>query len=101
MKFNAVEALINQHGYTLKDVRVGSEIVHEYLTKTYEKTEDVVWHGPTRFEMTVEVLLSRDRETLRVNYFAGSTHLKKKTHLNDKRAYNAIRDTLANHGYQI
>ena len=101
MKFNAVEALIHQHGYTLKTVRSGSEIVHDFLTKTYERVSDVLWHGPMRSEMTVEVHLSADHETLRVYYYDGRRQIKSKVHMNDKRAYNAIRNTLAHYSYEM
>ena len=101
MKFNAVEALIAQHGYTLKTIRNSSGIAQDIFTKTYERISDVLWYGPMRFEMTVEVHLSADRETLRVYYFDGRRPIKAKTHLNDKHAYNAVRDTLAYHSYEI
>ena len=101
MKFNAVDALINRHGYTLKTVRNSSGIAHDFLTKTYERVSDVAWHGPMRSEMTVEVHLSADHESLRVYYYDGRRPIKVKTHLNDKHAYNAIRDSLAHHSYEI
>ena len=101
MKFNAVDALINQHGYTLKTVRNSSGIAHDVLTKTYERVSDVLWYGPMRSEMTVKIRISSDCESLRVCYYAGYKFFKVKSHLNDKRAYNAIRDTLANHGFEI
>lgn len=101
MKFDAIAALTSQHGFELKSEKYGPDPARITLTKGYEKTEDVAWHGPMRFAMTVRVLVGRDGETLHVSYYAGDRRIKEKTHLNDKRAYNAIRETLANNGFEI
>ena len=74
------------------------------LTKSYEKEVEVVWYGKQTSRLYVDVYFNSDKTVAQVAYmhrFAEATPFKTKTHLNDKRAYNAIAQTIENNGFEI
>ena len=68
-----------------------------YLTKSYNRTDD---YGYTT-HFTVQIYFSQDMSTLVADYYDGHTQIKHKVHLNEKRAFNAIKQTAANHGFEL
>ena len=52
--------------------------------------------------MDVEVVFNQEHTALSAYYWDGGRRpFKEKTHLNEKRAFNAIAQTIANKGFQI
>ena len=92
-KFDLYEALKND-GFEFEKV---DAFGGEYLTKKFEREVEVVWYGKMLSTLEVVVRFSSDHNTITVNYFKGTARpFKTKTHLNDKRAYNAINATIEN-----
>ena len=99
MKFNLYEELKNK-GYEVDtdDARLGYEV----LTKMYHKTDDVLWYGKVNSKMSVSVMFNKDHTIAQVTYAdEGFRVFKHKVHMADKRAYNAIADTVRNKGYEF
>jgi len=72
------------------------------LVKSYEKEVEVAWHGKMKSTYRVEVLFNQDKTVATVSYFKTSMRADKvKGHLNEKRAFNAIRDTIKNAGFEM
>lgn len=89
-KFDVYEALKNE-GF--------AETVNEFgcteLTRKFEKEIEVAWHGTMTKVFEIVVEFNPDRSVLRAYYYSGGScdPFKAKTHLNEKRAYNAIHMT--------
>lgn len=93
--FNLAEEL-KKAGYTESINTWGSK----ELTKKYSDVVDVLWYGKQERQMTVTVVFNNDETSCRANYYdGGKSPFKVKTHLNEKRALNAIRQTVENHEY--
>lgn len=73
----------------------------ECLKKDYEKEVEVVWHGKVKTKYSVEVAFNSDKSIVNVEYFNDRTSVKTKTHLNEKRALNAISMTVKNAGFEL
>lgn len=72
------------------------------LVKSYEKEVEVAWHGKMKATYRVEVLFNQDKSVATVSYFKSSGRADKvKTHLNEKRAFNAICETIKNAGFEM
>ena len=72
------------------------------LAKSYEKEVEVAWYGKCKSEYKVSVVFSQDKGTLTAYYYKGfGSPVKVKSHLNDKRALNAIIATVENAGFAI
>lgn len=54
-----------------------------------------------RRDMEVRAIFTDDYSAVRVVYKDGKHICKAKTHLNDRRAYNAIRQTVQNNGFEF
>lgn len=76
----------------------------DVLRKDYEKETEVVWHGTVTINYSVRAIFNKDHKVVTVNYYQGSVQRKPhktKTHLNEKRALNAIRDTVKHNGFEL
>ena len=74
------------------------------LFKTYSKEVEVLWYGKQDYSIRVDVWFNPDHSVVKAFYYddaRGVRPYKEKTHLNEKRAYNAICQTVANKGFEI
>lgn len=96
-KFDLYQELTNK-GFVEQENAFGT-----MLTKTYEKEVDVAWYGKMKTTYRVEVLFNADQTVANVCYFKEiAPHpVKVKSHLNEKRAFNAISETIKNAGFEM
>lgn len=95
-KFDLYQEL-TEKGFTEQESSFGAMLV-----KSYEKEVEVAWHGKMKSTYRVEALFNQDKTIATVSYFKGSMKADKvKTHLNEKRAFNAIRETIKNAGFEM
>ena len=96
-KFDLYEAL-KQAGFEEAKTQFGNDM----LKKSFRKMTEVAWYGQQETKLDVEVWFSLDHGAVTVYYYDGwHRPFKEKTHLNDKRAFNAIAQTIANKDFQI
>ena len=69
------------------------------ISKVFTQEVEVVWYGKQERSLIVTVRFSQDEQNVRVTYSTGRTIFKTKDHLNEKRALNAIHQTIANQGF--
>ena len=97
MKFNAIDALI-ANGYAL----VKDDLGRESLVKDYERIAHVAFYGDMVSTLRVVISLNSDKTVMSVAYSNGSrAPFKTKVHLNDKRAFNAIKATVTNNSFEF
>lgn len=86
MKYD-LYAVLEQAGYTKQE-----HILFDILEKKYQGLYNTI---------KVRAYFSQDHRTVTFHYFNGGCKraFKVKTHLNEKRAYNALRDTIKNSTY--
>lgn len=97
MKFDVRPAL-EAKGFIAKPGHLGGTVLH----KDYTKQVEVAWYGQREKRLTVEVWVNSEASCLTVYYYDGGVSpFKVKNHLNEKRAYNAIADTIKNNGFEI
>ena len=96
-KFDAYEELI-RNGFEEGKNQFGYDV----LRRTFKRATEVAWYGVAEFNMTVEAVFNKDHGAMTVYYSDGGRRpFKEKCHLNDKRAFNAISQTVANKGYEM
>lgn len=96
-RFDLYEELLAK-GFVKADDAFG----RERLTKHYEKEVEVVWYGKHLSTFDVDVVFNPDHTVAKVFYYNQSkTAFKVKTHMSDKKAFNAICATLNNNGYVL
>ena len=101
MKFNLKEALVTK-GFTPIADPFGCAEPGQIVQKTFERDVETVWHGTAKDVLTVMVRFTSDYEAVTVKYFRHvNTPLKVKSHRSNKRAYNAIEDTIRLRGFAI
>ena len=74
------------------------------LRKDYEKEIDVLWYGKMKSYFIVRARFNDDHSVVQVAYYDNSVParaFKNKTHLNEKRAFNAIKQTVKNHDFEF
>ena len=82
MKYDLYQVL-TEAGYSKQDSNYG-----DIISKRYQGL-----YSPIK----VEAIFSQDHSVVTFKYYnGGKREFKNKTHLNEKRAYNALRDTLKN-----
>ena len=96
-KFDLYQELANK-GFTEKENTLGTMLV-----KSYEKEVEVAWYGKMKTPYRVEVLFNADQTVANVCYFkeVAPHPVKVKAHLNEKRAFNAICETIKNAGFEM
>lgn len=97
-KFDLYEALKANGFYEIHDE------FGDVLRKDYEREDDVLWYGKMKFNFIARVRFNDDHSIAQVAYYDSdipARAFKEKTHLNEKRAYNAIRNTVKNHGFEL
>ena len=96
-KFDTFEAL-KANGFNEEKGAFGSII----LRKEYSKEVEVAWQGTWTSRLTVELQFNPEKSVIGAAYYdGGRSPFKTKTHLNDKRAYNAIKQTVENKGFAL
>lgn len=96
-KFNLYEAL-KENGFHDSANPFGHMIVKKFVD---ERNMVSITGTPYTYkrEMEVRATFSDDYSVVRVAYKENKHIFKTKTHLNDKRAYNAIRQTVQNNSF--
>ena len=101
MKFNLKEALAAK-GFTPTADPFGCAELGQIVQKTFEREVETVWHGTAKDVLTVVVRFTPDYEALTVKYYRrDNIPFKVKAHRSNKRAYNAIEDTIRLRGFAI
>lgn len=96
-KFDLYEAL-KQAGFE----EVKTQFGYDCLKRSFKKVVEVLWYGQQETKLDVEVVFNQEHTALSAYYYDGGYRpFKEKTHLNEKRAYNAIAQTVANKGFQM
>ena len=102
-KFNLVEALEEKGFKPMEQTTYNGAFARTVTVyaKKYTKAEHLVGYGDTEcaFEVEVTVVDSNDGKTPYVR--AAYSNGKVKEHMADKRAYNAIKATVENNGYEF
>ena len=76
----------------------------DVLRKDYEKEVEVAWYGIQKSNFIVRVRFNGDHSVAQADYYNSSVParaFKSKVHLNEKRALNAIRQTVENNGFEF
>ena len=76
----------------------------DVLRKDYEKEIEVAWYGKQKSNFLVRVRFNASHSVAQVAYYHNTVPVrpfKEKTHLNEKRALNAIRQTVENNGFEL
>ena len=97
-KFDLYEALKAEGFYEIHDEW------GDVLRKDYEDECEVLWYGIQKRNFIVRVRFSEDHGTVQVRYYhdpISARAFKVKTHLNEKRAYNAIKATVENNSFKF
>lgn len=96
-KFDLYQELLNK-GFENQESMFGFT-----LTKSYEKEVEVAWHGKMKTTYKVQVVFNEEKTVATVSYYKNNAPkaTKVKTHLNEKRAFNAIKETVKNAGYEM
>lgn len=72
------------------------------LSKKYERETEVLWYGKHTFRFQISARFNSDHSVVTVFYYDGNnTPFKTKTHMNEKRALNAIRETAKNNMFEL
>ena len=94
-KFDLYEALLAD-GFKVSEPVLGCDV----LLRDLDRVDAL----GIKFHLIVSVLFSPDHGVARVSYHHDSpkrSPFKTKTHLNDRRAYNAIVATVKNNGFEF
>ena len=100
-KFDLYNAL-QENGFQVED----PENINCLVRKDFESEVEVLWYGKTKTTMAVEVWFNEDRTVCRAYYYLDQPErrfspFKVKTHLTDKKAFNAIKQTIENKSYEF
>lgn len=96
-KFDFIETL-KAHGFSSTTSMTGCPL----FTLDLSKEVEVAWYGVKEFTIRVQVVFNPEMTCCMVNYYDGFLRpFKTKVHMSDKRAWNAIRETLKNKGFEI
>lgn len=83
---------------------VKDQFGHDAMTKGWVRREPCfgTLGGVYDHRLNIDVIFNPDHSVAQVQYFDGGRHpFKVKTHLNEKRALNAIRETAKNNGFEF
>ena len=97
-RYDLYEALKAEGFYEVKDE------FGDVLRKDYEKQTEVLWYGIQTSYFIVRVRFNADHSVAQVSYYDDkipARAFKTKTHLNEKRAYNAIKQTAELRGWKL
>lgn len=98
-KFNLYQELQN-HGFRAENDNC-------LVRDDFESEVEVAWYGKTKTTMAVEIWFNEDKTSCRAYYYLDQSQgrrfrpYKVKTHLSEKRAFNAIKQTVENKGYEF
>ena len=76
----------------------------DVLRKDYEKQVEVLWYGIQTSYFIARIRFNADHSVVQASYYDDkipARAFKTKTHLNEKRAFNAIKATVENNGYEF
>ena len=97
-KFDLYEALKAEGFYEVHDEW------GDVLRKDYQKEVEVLWYGKQTDYFITRVRFNSDHSVVQASYYNNSVPanaFKNKTHLNEKRAFNAIKATVENNGFEF
>ena len=99
-KFNLIEAL-EANGFQRNPF--GEEDMGLVLVKDYSKEVEVAWFGMQKSTISVEVYFNPEMTVCKAFYYQQGSRraFKEKTHLADKRAFNAIKNTVEYKGFEF
>ena len=81
---------------------VKDQFGRDCLTNGWMKNIEVAFYGPWVSRLNIDVVFNTDHSVATVSYYDGGRRpFKTKTHLNEKRALNAIKATAENKGFEI
>ena len=101
MKFNLREALTAAGFVSVADP-LGFAVNGHLIEKTFEREVETAWNGIQKSEITVSIRFASDFDYLTVSYsLNGHKPFKVKSHSANRRALNAISDTLAHNGFVL
>ena len=101
MKFNLKETLA-EAGFTPVTDPFGCTTFGQLIEKTFEREVEIAWYGIQRSTLTVSIRFTSDFDYLTVSYsYNGRTPFKVKSHQSNRRALNAISETLAHNGFAL
>ena len=96
-KFNLIETL-NAYGFSSATSITGCPLFTLDLSQQIE----VAFYGVQEQTLRIQVVFNSEKTTCTVNYYNGSLKpFKSKVHLADKRAWNAICETIRNKGFEM
>ena len=98
-KFDLYQELAN-NGFDVDPYNDGDD---SYLVKCFEKEVEVCWYGKQKSTLEIGVQFNPERTTCRVYYYKDGFKraFKVKDHMADKRAFNAIKETAKNNGFEL
>lgn len=95
-KFDLFKAL-RENGFTFVD--------NTSLTKEYSKTVEIVWNGKQETKIFVGVFFDEEHESCRAYFYqdviSQNGLFKTKTYKANKRAFNAIKETIEWKGFKF
>lgn len=95
-KFNLMEALEEKGFERIENPMAAYGSTADFYERTWSKDIELVWgRSAEHFEMTVTAIVTRGN--IRFIYSTG----KVKDHALNKRAWNALRDTVTFNGYEF
>lgn len=75
------------------------------LVREYHREVEVCWYGKQDSVIVAEVWFNEDHSTCKAYYYydsiCRSCQFKEKVHLSEKRAFNAIKATVENKGFEF
>lgn len=95
-KFDLYKELENK-GFAARKDEYGFDV----LVKEFSKEVEIAWIGKEISVIRVEVRFNKEKTTATASYFSGYSRFKEKTHLNDKKAFNAIKATVEFKGFEF
>lgn len=96
-KFDLIETL-KAHGFSSSTSMTGCPL----FTLDMSRQVEVAWYGVQEFTIRVQVVFNPEKTICTVNYYDGFLRpFKTKVHLSDKRAWNAICETVKNKGFEM
>lgn len=98
-KFDLYEELMNKGFHRESQIGATERLIRDDFTRECE----VLWYGVQRSTMMVEVVFNAEHTVCKAFYYQNGFRrpFKEKVHMNDKRAFNAIKATVENNRYSF
>lgn len=102
MKKMTVVEMLKSEGFVSSTIE-GIQREHVFLTKTFEKDVEVVWHGTMKTTLKVDVFVNIESGICHATFYKDA-HRAYKDRWYDtigKRTFNAISETVKNAGFEL